>query len=158
MPTRRDEVAGVAGARTDTEPERRLTMPTFTDQERAYLAEQRLGRLATVGPDGQPHVVPTGFRLDPAEGVIDIGGHDLAGSKKFRDARANPRVALVVDDLASTDPWRPRAIEIRGRAQTFTEGGERLGPGFGPAWIRITPARVVAWGPDPGDGEPPSGR
>ena len=46
---------------------------------------------------------------------------------------------------ASTDPWRSRAIEIRGRAQTVTEGGERLGPGFGPDWIRITPIRVLAW-------------
>lgn len=131
-------------------------MATFTEQERAYLAEQRLGRLATVGPNGQPHVVPTSFRFDPVEGVIDIGGHNIAGSKKFRDARANPRVAFVVDDLASTDPWRPRAIEIRGRAQTFTEGGERLGPGFGPAWIRITPIRVIAWGLDLSDDAPRS--
>jgi pyridoxamine 5'-phosphate oxidase family protein len=129
-------------------------MPVFTDQQRAYLAEQRLGRLATVGPEGHPHVVPTGFRFDPAEEVIDIGGHNIAGSKKFRDARANPRVAFVVDDLASTEPWRPRAIEIRGLAQTFTEGGERLGPGFGPAWIRITPTHVVAWGLDLSDDAP----
>jgi len=131
-------------------------MATFTEQERAYLAEQRLGRLATVGPNGQPHVVPTSFRFDPVEGVIDIGGHNIAGSKKFRDARANPRVAFVVDDLASTDPWRPRAIEIRGRAQTFTEGGECLGPGFGPAWIRITLIRVIAWGLDLSDDAPRS--
>jgi pyridoxamine 5'-phosphate oxidase family protein len=129
-------------------------MPVFTDQQRAYLAEQRLGRLATVGPEGHPHVVPTGFRFDPAEEVIDIGGHNIAGSKKFRDARANPRVAFVVDDLASTEPWRPRAIEIRGLAQTFTEGGERLGPGFGPAWIRITPTHVVAWVLDLSDDAP----
>jgi len=124
-------------------------MHTFTDRERAYLATQRLGRLATVDGRGRPHVVPTGFRFDPAENVIDLGGHDVAATKKFRDARANPEVAFVVDDLASIDPWRPRAIEIRGQAQTFTEGGERLGPGFGPAWIRITPTRVVAWGLDP---------
>ena len=133
-------------------------MPTFTDPERAYLAEARLGRLATVSPDGQPHVVPTGFRFDPAAGVIDIGGHALASTKKFRDARVNPRVAFVVDDLASTDPWRPRAIEVRGRAQIFTEGGERLGPGYGPAWIRIIPNRVVAWGLDPGPSAPPTSR
>lgn len=125
-------------------------MNTFTEQERAYLAEQRLGRLATVDDRGRPHVVPTGFRFDPAEGVIDIGGHNLAGSKKFRDARANPQVAFVIDDLASIDPWRARGIEVRGQAQPFTEGGERLGPGFGPAWIRITPERVVAWGIDTG--------
>ena len=102
--------------------------------------------------------VPTGFRFDPVEGVIDIGGHNLAGTKKFRDARTNPQVAFVVDDLASTEPWRPRAVEVRGRAQTFTEGGERLGPGFGPAWIRIIPTRVVSWGLDTGSEEPSNNR
>ena len=124
-------------------------MPTFTDHERAYLAEQRLGRLATVDAQGQPHVVPTGFRFDAAEGVIMIGGFKVDGTKKFRDARANPRVAFVVDDLASINPWRARGIEIRGDAQTFTEGGESIGPGFDGAWIRITPTHIVAWGLDP---------
>ena len=133
-------------------------MTTFTDQERAYLAEPRLGRLATVDARGRPHVVPTGFRFDPAAGVIDIGGHNLATTKKFRDARTNPLVAFVVDDLASTSPWRARGIEVRGEAQTFTTGGERLGPGFGAAWLRIIPTRVVSWGLDTGAGAPPPNR
>ena len=133
-------------------------MNRFTEQEHAYLAEPRLGRLATVEGRGRPHVVPTGFRFDPAEGVIDIGGHNLAGTKKFRDARANPRVAFVVDDLVSTNPWRARGVEVRGRAQTFTEGGERLGPGFGAAWLRIIPTRVVSWGLDPGANGSPNSR
>ena len=125
-------------------------MTTFTEAQRAYLAEPRLGRLATVDAEGRPHVVPTGFRFDPGASVIDIGGHNLAATKKFRDARAHPWVAFVVDDLVSTQPWRVRGVEVRGVAQTFTEGGERLGPGFGAAWIRIIPTRVVAWGLDHG--------
>jgi pyridoxamine 5'-phosphate oxidase family protein len=125
-------------------------MQTFSEQERAYLAEQLLGRLATVDSRGRPHVVPTSFRFDPTEGVMDVGGHNLADTKKFRDARANPQVAFVVDDLASIDPWQARGVEVRGEAQTFTEGGERLGPGFGPSWIRIIPTRVVSWGLDIG--------
>ncbi|MGH8907817.1 MAG: pyridoxamine 5'-phosphate oxidase family protein [Egibacteraceae bacterium] len=40
-------------------------MPTFTEEERAYLAGQRLGRPATVDGQGRPHVVLTGFRFDP---------------------------------------------------------------------------------------------
>ena len=79
-------------------------MHTFTEQERAYLAAQRLGRLATVDDRGRPHVVPTGFRFDPAEGVIVIGGHNLADTKKFRDAPAKPQVAFVVHDLVSIKP------------------------------------------------------
>jgi pyridoxamine 5'-phosphate oxidase family protein len=61
---------------------------------------------------------------------------------------------VVVDDLASVDPWAPRGIEIRGRAETHTEGGEevgkRLGAGFtfNRAWIRIRPRRILAWGID----------
>lgn len=123
-------------------------MNMFTEQQRAYLTEQMLGRLATVDGRGRPHVVPTGFRFDPAEGAVDIGGHNLATTKKFRDMRANPHVAFVVDDLVSIDPWRARGVEVRGEAQTFTEGGEGLGTGFGAAWIRITPTRVVTWGLD----------
>src|SRR5712692_10203656 len=79
----------------------------FTPAEIAYLQSQRLGRLATVGPDGQPHVVPVSFRYNPTSDTIDIGGHDFAKRKKFRDVRRNPRVAFVVDDLASVNPGGP---------------------------------------------------
>ena len=60
-------------------------MSVFTSHEIAYLQSQRLGRLATVGPDGQPHVVPVAFRYNPDRDTIDIGGHGFAGRKKFRD-------------------------------------------------------------------------
>ncbi len=123
-------------------------MYSFSELETKYLAGQWLGRLATVDRRGRPQVVPTGFRLDPTDGVIAIGGHDMAATKKFRDIQANPHVAYVVDDLVSTNPWRVRGIEIRGTAEAVIEGGERLGPGFGPAWIRIVPGRVRSWGLD----------
>ncbi|MGH2558605.1 MAG: PPOX class F420-dependent oxidoreductase [Thermomicrobiales bacterium] len=121
-------------------------MPTFSELERAYLAEPRLGRLATADSDGRPHVVPTGFRFDPDAGVIQIGGHNLAATKKYRDVQANPHAAFVVDELISVSPWQVRGIEIRGEAQAIEEGGDNVGPGFGGAWIRITPTRVVSWG------------
>lgn len=127
-------------------------MSAFTDPERAYLDGQRLGRLATVGQNGQPHVVPVGFRYDANDDAVHVGGHDFAETKKFRDAERHPPVAFVVDDLASVDPWRPRGVEIRGRAETFREGGDHLGPGYDAAWLRIEPSRVVSWGLDDGDG------
>ena len=120
-------------------------MADLTEQQRDYLSGQFLGRLATVDAAGRPHVVPVGFRLEP-DGAIAIGGHALDGTKKFRDAARHPYVAFVVDDLASTNPWKVRGVEVRGRAETFTEGGERLVPGFGPAWLRVVPERIVAWG------------
>jgi pyridoxamine 5'-phosphate oxidase family protein len=121
-------------------------MSAFTEKESEYLRGQRLGRLATVGAGGSPHVVPVGFRLDPEGQAVEIGGHGLSGSKKWRDLQANPRIAFVVDDLASVNPWTPRGIEIRGRAELHPEGGEKFGPGWDSAWIRILPERIVSWG------------
>lgn len=124
-------------------------MTTFTTAEIDYLSSQRLGRLATTSPDGSPHVVPVGFRLHE-DGAIDIGGHGLSDSQKWRNLVDDPRAAFVIDDLASTDPWRPRGIQVRGRAELHDDGGGRMGPGFGDAWLRIRPERVVAWGLDTG--------
>jgi pyridoxamine 5'-phosphate oxidase family protein len=114
-------------------------MALFTESELEYLrGERRLARLATVGADGTPHVVPVGmWSYNEPAGTIDVSGHDLASTKKFRDIARSGRAAIVVDDLASTDPWRPRAVEVRGRAEAI----ERPGP-----VIRIHPQRVVSWG------------
>jgi len=112
-------------------------MSNFSDTELAYLGERRLGRVATVGKDGTPHVVPVGWSYNPDEDAIEVGGRDFAATKKFKDARRSGRAAIVIDDLASTDPWRPRGIEVRGRAEAID--GER-------PMIRIRPERIVSWG------------
>ena len=106
-----------------------------------------MGRLATAGHDGQPHVVPVGFRYNPKENAIEIGGHSgFAKRKKYRDAVRNPRVAFVVDDVPSVNPWTARGIEIRGKVEVLTAGGEELGPGFDPEMFRIRPTRIISWG------------
>ena len=113
-------------------------MSVFSTAELEYLTGgRRLARLATVGRDGTPHVVPCGFRYNAEFDTIDIGGHSMEATKKFRDVAASGRAAVVVDDLASVDPWRPRAIEVRGRAEAITAPD---------ALIRIVPQRVVSWG------------
>jgi PPOX class F420-dependent enzyme/OxyR family protein len=121
-------------------------MTELTSQQIAYLASQRLGRLATAGADHKPHVVPTSFRYNPDLGSIDIGGRRVADTKKYRDVQANGWAAIVIDDLVSVDPWRPRMLEIRGRAEAVPHGGEHLGPGFGGAFIRIHPDKVNSFG------------
>jgi len=96
-------------------------MSVFRDAELEYLTSgRRLGRIATVGRDGTPHVVPVGWSYEPARDVIDVGGFELAKTKKFRDVRATGRAAIVIDDLASVDPWRPRGVEVRGRDRPST--------------------------------------
>jgi pyridoxamine 5'-phosphate oxidase family protein len=115
-------------------------MSAFTDREIEYLGErrpERLARIATVGRDGTPHVVPVGWRFNAELDTIDVGGMDPARTKKFRDVRRSGRAAIVIDDLVSTDPWQPRGIEIRGRAEAI-EGDRAL--------IRIHPERIVSWG------------
>ena len=126
-------------------------MSTFTPAEIAYLESQRLARIATVGPDSQPHVVPVGFRYNPELDTIDIGGHDFAKRKKYRDVQHNPWVAFVVDDLASTNPWRPRMLEIRGTAEVLGSGGEQVIPGFDQEMFRIHPHRIVSIGIESGE-------
>ena len=118
----------------------------FTPAEIAYLNSQRLGRLATVGPDGQPHVVPVSFRYNPEQDTIDIGGHGFAHRKKYRDVQHNPRVAFVVDDVTSVNPWKARGIEIRGEAEVLPTGGTSIMPMFDPEMFRIKPKRIISWG------------
>jgi pyridoxamine 5'-phosphate oxidase family protein len=115
-------------------------MGTFTEPQLAFLEETRaLARLATVGADGTPHVVPVGWTLNPELGTIEIRGHHLEETKKFRDIRRTGRAAVVIDDLATVDPWRPRGVEVRGRAEAL-DGDRPL--------IRVHPERVVSWGLD----------
>lgn len=122
------------------------SMPELTNAQIEYLAAQPLGRLATVGADRKPHVVPTSFRYNPDLGTIDAGGMHVATTKKYRDVQANGWAAIVVDDLVSTDPFTPRMLEIRGRAEAVPTGGQGLGPGFGEAFIRIYPEKINSYG------------
>jgi pyridoxamine 5'-phosphate oxidase family protein len=115
-------------------------MSPFTDRELEYLTErrpERLGRIATVGKDGTPHVVPVGWRLNRELDAIESGGRDLPRTKKFLDVRRTGRASIVIDDLQSVDPWRPRGIEIRGSAEAIEGDRPR---------IRIHPERIVSWG------------
>ena len=121
-------------------------MSVFSQAEVDYLASQRLARIATAGPNGQPHVVPLSFRYNPDTDTIDVGGHGFAQRKKYRDVQSNPRVGIVIDDLASIDPWRPRMIEVRGVAEVLPTGGETIGRGFDPPMFRIHPKRIISIG------------
>lgn len=122
-------------------------MGVFTENEIEYLNKQRLGRLATVDGDGNPHVVPVGFRYNPGTDTIDIGGHNLAQSKKWRDTGKHPRVAFVVDDVLP--PWQPRSMEILGDVELLENGGEQFGKGFSSQIMRLHPVKVITWGIDP---------
>ncbi|MGQ5638412.1 MULTISPECIES: PPOX class F420-dependent oxidoreductase [unclassified Streptomyces] len=119
-------------------------MTEFSEAERAYLASQRLGRMATVDRHGQPQANPVGFHLRD-DGTILIGGYAMGTTKKWRNLRQNPRIALVVDDIASLRPWRVRGVDIRGKAELLV-GPHGLAPHFSDEVIRIHPRTVHSWG------------
>jgi pyridoxamine 5'-phosphate oxidase family protein len=111
----------------------------YTDAEHSYLVDVHpMARLATIGADGTPHVMPLGmYSVDEETGAIVTTGTDLAATKKWRDVLASGRAAIVIDDVLP--PFRPRGIEIRGRAAA-AEGAQPS--------ISIYPERIVAWGLD----------
>jgi pyridoxamine 5'-phosphate oxidase family protein len=118
-------------------------MSAFSERELAYLARGKLGRLATIDPAGMPHVVPLGWRYNPALDTIDVGGHDFAHSRKYRNVRTNHNVALVIDDVLP--PWRPRCVLVRGTASALPDATDADGQPTGPI-IRITPTEIISWG------------
>ena len=122
---------------------------SFSSVELAYLASQRLGRLATVQPDGTLQVSPVGFAYNADTGTIDVGGFNMASSRKFRNVAENGRAAFVVDDIASLDPWRVRCLEIRGHAEAITSPA-----GSGDPIIRIHPRRIISFGIEDPDHAP----
>jgi pyridoxamine 5'-phosphate oxidase family protein len=119
-------------------------MSRFTPEEMQYLNSQRLGRMATIDAKGDLHVVPVGFRYNPEEDTIDIGGHNIAGTKKYRDALHHGRIAFVVDDVLP--PWKPRFVEVRGTVTGLLEGGKAINEGFRPEILRLTPMYIVSIG------------
>ncbi|KWX24719.1 pyridoxamine 5'-phosphate oxidase [Mycolicibacterium wolinskyi] len=129
---------------------------TFKPHEIAYLNEADLGRLATVQPDGTLQNSPVGFSYNEQLGTIDVAGYRMSHSQKYRNIAHNNRVAFVVDDITSRDPWRVRCLEIRGTAEqaqvpvTTGKGGDELDS----AIIRITPQRIISFGIDDQESEP----
>ena len=109
---------------------------SFSDREAEYLAENILGRLATVSRAQEPHVVPVVYRFDGSS--IYFAGFNLLESLKYRNIMRNNKVAFVVDDLESIRPWKPRGIEVRGYAEPFRTGNN-------PA-VKIVPTSKRSWG------------
>lgn len=123
----------------------------FTQKEIEYLKSQRLARIATAAStqrEGsvQPDVAPVGFDFDGE--YLYVGGMNLLKSTKYRNVMKNNKVAIVVDDLKSIDPWDPRGIRIYGIADIVTrQGGYMENTDHpNPQYIRINPHKKWSWG------------
>jgi PPOX class F420-dependent enzyme/OxyR family protein len=109
-------------------------MSVFSEAEIAFLQSKTMGRLATIGADGRPHLIPLTYRFNAEEDAIDIGGINFGNSKKWRDMLQNPRVAFLVDDAS---PAGAHAIEVRGDAEPHFEGGESINPALSQLQTRV---------------------
>ncbi len=119
----------------------------ISKQEEDYLKTQRLARIATVSPGGQPEVSPVGFEWDGK--FLYVGTHDpsfFPMTQRYKNITGgNPRVSLVVDDLESVDPWKVRGIKFLGKAEVVERAG-MFGKG---KYLRIKPKVSVSWGIEP---------
>jgi pyridoxamine 5'-phosphate oxidase family protein len=106
----------------------------FTERELTFLKKQRLGRIATVSSHGQPHVVPVAFEFDGI--CFYFGGWKLKNSLKFKNILQNNKVAFVVDDLISANPWTPIGLEVKGIAEILREDD----------YVKIVPLKKSSWG------------
>jgi pyridoxamine 5'-phosphate oxidase family protein len=97
----------------------------FSAAELEFLRSQRIGRFATVGPSGWPHVVPVMYSVDDS-GALEF---DVDGVK-LRNITAEPRAAMVVDAMGPK-----RGVTIQGRARLIA-----------PERARLEPVRKFSWG------------
>ena len=111
-------------------------MTAFTSAELEYLSQQPIMRFATASRDGKPDVAPVVFEVDGDD--ILSAGFDITGTVRYRNIEDNPRATLVIDDLASVEPWSPRGIKVIGSASIEIHDGS--------ARFRISPRVVISWG------------
>jgi pyridoxamine 5'-phosphate oxidase family protein len=109
---------------------------TFTEEEAAFMLQTRLARVATASCDGQPHVVPVVYEFDGV--AFYFAGWNLEKSLKFKNLVENKKVALVIDDVVTVSPWRPRGVEVRGVAELGNEGGR--------PYVKVCPMVKRSWG------------
>lgn len=90
----------------------------FNDAELEFLRSQRIGRFATVGPSGWPHVAPVMYAVDDS-GALEF---DVDGVK-LRNLTAEPRAAMVVDAMGPK-----RGVAMQGNVELIAPGRARLRP------------------------------
>ena len=110
-------------------------MSAFTVAELDYLASQPLMRFASASTSGRPDVAPVVFEIDGDD--VLTAGFDITHTVRYKNIQSNPRVSVVVDDLASVNSWSPRGIKIIGTAVIEEVDGS---PRF-----RISPEVIISW-------------
>ncbi|MFD1504802.1 PPOX class F420-dependent oxidoreductase [Georgenia yuyongxinii] len=115
----------------------------FREDEVAYLRSQPFGRIATMGVDDQPDVVPVALEFDGTFFWVGGVGGSVLTTRKFRNVAAGrTNVAIIVDDMVSFDPFVARSIRVYGVADGPVERVGMVGPGV---FLRVTPTVSWSW-------------
>lgn len=127
-----------------------VTTTMFSEKEVEYLKSQHLARISTVSPeDLQPDVSPVGFDFDGE--YFYVGGINLSKTRKYKNVLKNNKVALVIDDLETVNPWAPRGVRIYGTADMVARQGGYMDKAHSASasspqsYIRIKPLQKWSW-------------
>jgi hypothetical protein len=138
---------------------RRIAMTS--DELDAFLGEQWMCRLGSIGADGGPHVSPLWFVWDASS----LWLHSVVKSQRWTNLMRDPRVSIAVD--AGDDYFELRGVELLGRVEVVGEvprgdapdpelatperlwgdkytGGTFVSDGKH-AWLRLVPDKIVSW-------------
>jgi hypothetical protein len=133
------------------------------DERDAFLRDQPVCRVATLGPGGHPHASALWFVWDGTA----LWLNSLVRSQRWTDLGRDPRVSVVVDD-GGADFLKLRGVELAGTADVVGETprtgepvedltvpeqlfADKYSPGRGfqhdgrHGWVRVVPAKVVSW-------------
>lgn len=144
-------------------PQRRGRSIAMSEQEVDwFMHEERTCRVATVGADGTPHVMPLWFVWHDRS----VWLNSIVKSQRWTDLTRDPHVAVVVD--AGHDFHELRGVEVRGTieqvgdvprttraqpelveperlmARKYSRSGEFV-PDGRHAWLRVRPTKLVSW-------------
>jgi PPOX class probable F420-dependent enzyme len=92
---------------------------------RERVANARVARLATIDPDGRPHLVPIVFVLDgdTLYTAVDAKPKRSRRLRRIENARERPGVTVLVDRF--DEDWRHLWwVRLRGRARVLDDGDE----------------------------------
>ena len=132
------------------------------DEIDAFLAVERVCRVATLGADGRPHVVPLWFVWDGST----LWLNSLVRSQRWADLVRDPHVALVID--GGTEFFELHGVEINGEVEVVGDvprttrpdpalvepellfarkyaGVDEFHADGRHGWLRVVPDKMVSW-------------
>jgi pyridoxamine 5'-phosphate oxidase family protein len=118
---------------------------TFTDAEVEFVRAQPLGRLATATPSGEPDVVAVLCIYRRSRGLFLTGSGALERTRRYHNARRNPRFSLVFDDI-TWDPYTIRGVKVTGSMEVRTADDELNLGAVGRPILVLRPERKWSWG------------